>query len=141
MMEIIKCKCGYYKQLNDELCPNCGADYSRGDEYEILENQDSAQMRWMNLGEKGFNEYMKSIEQPIYMLCPQCRFKMLITETRCPRCDIPVKFKGFKNNNMSLPERFGMWATKYLMWYYFIAIIAAVAVIIFFVLIFIGALL
>lgn len=93
MMEIIKCKCGYYKQLNDELCPKCGADYSTGDEYEILDDQETAYMRWMNLGEKGFNEYMESASQPHYMICPVCRFKMLITETRCPKCNTPVKYK------------------------------------------------
>lgn len=94
MMEIIRCNCGYYKQLNDELCPKCGADYSAGDEYEILEDQDKAYMRWTNLGEKGFNEYMESANQPHFMLCPQCRFKMLVTETNCPKCGVGVKYKG-----------------------------------------------
>lgn len=94
-MEIIKCKCGYYKQYNDELCPKCGADYSTGAEYEVLPDQETAYMRWVNLGEKGFNDYMNAASQPHYMFCPRCRFQMLITETQCPKCGVPVKFKGF----------------------------------------------
>ena len=116
-MEIIRCNCGYYKQLNDELCPKCGADYSLGAEYEILEDQESAYMRWMNLGEKGFNDYMESANKPHFMLCPKCKFKMLITETRCPRCNTPVKFVLSKDKALfSFPERFAFFATKAFLW-------------------------
>lgn len=129
MMEIIKCNCGYYKQLNDELCPKCGADYSRGDEYEVLEDQDTAYMRWQNLGgEKGFNEYMESISQPRYMLCPKCKFKMLITETNCPRCGIPVRLK--KKDFWDYLEKF---FEIYLKSYVGFAILAAVVFLIAFV--------
>lgn len=128
MMEIIRCGCGYYKQLNDELCPNCKADYSKGDEYEVLDDQDTAYMRWQNLGEKGFNDYMKSIEQPMYMTCPKCRFRMLITETVCPRCGVPVRFKGFNNMNRSLPERFFEHYLNIASWLIFIGIIAGIAI-------------
>lgn len=93
-MQIIKCNCGYYKQLDDELCPKCGADYSLGAEYEVLEDQEKAYMRWVNLGEKGFNDYMKSASAPHFMLCPECKFKMLVTETECPKCGLKVRYKG-----------------------------------------------
>lgn len=127
MMEIIKCNCGYYKQLNDELCPNCKADYSLGAKYEVLEDQDTAYMRWVNLGEKGFNDYMKAASQPHYMLCPQCNFKMLITETECPRCGVGVRFKGYKNNNkMPLIVKLALGAT----WLQIILIVAPIIIII-----------
>lgn len=92
-MDIIRCNCGHYKKLDDELCPVCKADYSLGAEYEVLDDQELALKRWNSLGgEKGFNEYMKSIEGPKYMVCPKCNFKMLISETSCPKCGIDVHY-------------------------------------------------
>lgn len=111
VMEIIKCNCGYYKLLDDELCPNCKADYSLGAKYEVLADQETAAMRWVNLGEKGFNDYMNQASQPHYMSCPKCGFKMLITETQCPHCGIPVKFKGIGYQRIPLIVKIALFAT------------------------------
>lgn len=124
-MDIIKCNCGYYKMMNDELCPECGADYSAGAKYNILDDQGTAHMRWKKLGgEKGFNNYMKSIDAPSLMVCPKCKFKMLTTETNCPKCGVGVRYK--MNQNMDLMTKITLATSKVWFWLYAIPVIVIV---------------
>lgn len=105
-MEIIRCECGHYKMLDDELCPVCKADYSRGAGYEVLDDQELAHKRWKSLGgEKAFNSYMESMKEPKFMVCPKCNFKMLISETTCPKCGIDVFYVPGKKIKKSFLDR------------------------------------
>lgn len=101
---IIKCTCGHYKKLDDELCPVCGADYSAGARFTVLKDQDLANQRWDVLKtEKAFNDYMNNIDKPATMKCPNCKFEMIISETKCPKCGIDVRFVPYnKKNKQSL---------------------------------------
>lgn len=134
MMDIIKCECGHYKMLDDELCPNCKADYSMGAKYELLEDQETAHIRWKKLGgEEGFNKYMKSIDAPAYMICPKCNFRMLTTETSCPKCGIPVRYTGrtLYEQNLGLTGRLitktALLLSKFQFWFIIIPVLVVTA--------------